>query len=951
MAYRCRNDEQWTAEFVSEGCLELTGYRPAELIDNQTVAYADLIHPDDQDDVWRDVQDALAEDRPFKLVYRIHTRNGREKWVWEQGRAVTTAEGQERLEGFITDITARKQAEDKICQSAARAEASARIAARLNAELDLQTVLNAVCEETARALDAPAASITLYDEKAEAFRIEATVGLPPEFEQRAQAIPCAVYEKYARKLGPVIVNPDVQAIRGLPDASVYTDLDIRTVVVATMERNGELIGGLNVNTFGEIRHFREDKLALLQGLADQAAQAITNARLYEQSQHRLRRLQALNAIDRAITARLDLPQTLDVVLEQVTTQLEVDAAMILLLDADEGVLKYAAGRGFHHDAVQRSRVPLGEGYSGRVAQQQESLSILDLSEAEGFVQAPLLAEEEFVSYCGVPLVAEDKVLGVLSVFQRSRLDLEEEWGAFLEALAFQAAIAIDSAGLYAETRRLLEKTRTQARQVQQIVDTMPEGVLLLDAQRRVILANPLGQTYLEQLAGARSGDVLTQLGSRPLAELLEPVEEGQPWHELAPRQSEQIFEVAAQPVEAGAEVGGWVLVLRNVTEERQRQEYMQTQDRLATVGQLAAGIAHDFNNIMAVISLYSQSLERNPEHPRRRDYLATMHSQAQRASELIGQILDFSRASTLERRCLDLLPFVKEVAKLLKRTLPTNVTFRLNAETGEFPVEADPTRLQQVLMNLAVNARDAMPEGGELSIGLSDLALAQDAPRLLPDMPPGEYVCLTVCDTGGGIPGDVLPHIFEPFFTTKSRGKGTGLGLAQVYGIVRQHEGVIDVQSEPGEGTVFSIYLPAAKAGSEMEAGRRPPSSDAAGGEERILLVEDDAATRTAIREGLTDLGYVVREAENGREALALLQRSDFDLVLSDMVMPEMGGQELYRQIRERRLDIPLIFTSGYPLQDRDNGDLLPNDVILLQKPFTGDELARTVRRVLDETA
>ncbi|HSM55853.1 MAG TPA: GAF domain-containing protein, partial [Candidatus Sulfomarinibacteraceae bacterium] len=444
---------------------------------------------------------------------------------------------------ILRDITERKKAEERIRQEAARAEALRRVASRLNGELELEALLNAVCEETTRALNVPAARVSLYDEEEDAFRTVASVGLSSEFEQRARGVPRAVYEEYARRMGPVIANPDVQAIPGLPDAALYAELDIRTLVVATLARNGELIGSLNVNTFGEVRHFDDEELALLQGLADQAAQAITNARLFEQAQRRLRRLQALNAIDRAITARLELPETLDVVLEQVTTHLQVDAANILLLDRQSQVLEYAAGRGFRSQAVQKSRVPLGEGYSGRVALERRTISIPDLNRAEGFVQAPLLAEEEFVAYCGLPLVAEGEVLGVLGAFHRSPLDLEEEWQEFLEALAFQAAIAIDSAGLYAETRRLLEKTREQAQQVRQIVDTMPEGVLLLNVQGQVILANPLGQTYLEQLAEARSGDVLTQLGGRPLAELLQPVDEGHPWYELTCAQPEQIFEM------------------------------------------------------------------------------------------------------------------------------------------------------------------------------------------------------------------------------------------------------------------------------------------------------------------------------------------------------------------------------------------------------------------------
>ena len=386
----------------------------------------------------------------------------------------------------------------------------------------------------------------------------------------------------------------------------------------------------------------------------------------------------------------------------------------------------------------------------------------------------------------------------------------------------------------------------------------------------------------------------------------------------------------------------------DITQSKRTEAKIQTQTRLATVGQLATGIAHDFNNIMAVIALYSGSLVRNPEHPKRAHYLATISKQAQHASNLIGQLLDFSRRSVIEPHPLELEPFVKEMVKLLQRTMPDNMDVCFEAGDDEYAVRADPTRIQQVLMNLAVNARDAMIHGGQLRITLSRLS-AGSGQSSIPDLDAGDWVNLTISDTGAGIPGDVLPHIFEPFFTTKQSDEGTGLGLSQVYGIVKQHGGEIDVNSVVGEGTQFTIYLPALPPDATPEPDQEE-TIERAQGLEAILLVEDEGAAREAIEETLATLGYKVLAAGSGEEALALFDRHHeaINLVLSDTVMPQMGGVELFHRLHERQPDVTLMLMSGYPLEGKKKALLEKDNVFWIQKPFTFAGLARAVRTALD---
>ncbi len=499
----------------------------------------------------------------------------------------------------------------------------------------------------------------------------------------------------------------------------------------------------------------------------------------------------------------------------------------------------------------------------------------------------------------------------------------------------------------AERSRLLGQIQAQARQIQQVIDTVPDGVILLGPSHQVILANPTGERYLTTLTGAGVGDRIDSLASRPMAEILTSPPRGL-WHEVVV--GSEVYEVIARQIESGITSSGWVLVVHEATAERQAQRQIQQQERLAAVGQLASGIAHDFNNIMAVIILEAQiSIQVPNVPPRIRERLATMNSQARLASDLITQILDFSRSSVLTKQTLDLLPLIKEQVKLLDRTLPEHIEIRLQSEPGSYLVNAEPTRIQQVLMNLALNARDAMPSGGKLDLVLDRLQVDRSATAPLPQMQQGTWIRLVVADQGTGIPDDVMPHVFEPFYTTKPRGQGTGLGLAQVWGIIAQHEGHIDVSSQPGQGTRFTIYLPAVPLGIVSEVTQAQRAAFVTGNQERILLVEDNDAVRVAVSEALTTLGYHVIPTTDGHEALEVLTMPDTQiaLVLSDAVMPGMGGIQLFHTLRDRGDTVPMIVMSGHSMK-HDLETLLDEGLgAWINKPPRLEQLAEVIAEVL----
>ena len=390
------------------------------------------------------------------------------------------------------------------------------------------------------------------------------------------------------------------------------------------------------------------------------------------------------------------------------------------------------------------------------------------------------------------------------------------------------------------------------------------------------------------------------------------------------------------------------IVERKRTEEERRalEEQLFQSQKLESIGTLAAGIAHDFNNLLTGIIGYAQLLQRRADIPEVvRRHLGTINKQGQRAAHLIRQILDFSRKSVIQPQFLDLVPFLKETTNFLQRTIPENIRIILDVESMEHPVNADPAQIQQVVTNLAVNARDVMPDGGELRLRLSRFTLKSGERPPVAEMPPGAWVVLSVSDTGMGIPPEHLPRIFDPFFTTKEVGRGTGLGLAQVYGIVAQHEGFIDVKSRMGKGTTFIIYLPTLSAWEEMPEEKAPEELPVGRGE-TVLVVEDERVVLKMLRSLLAESGYRVLTAGNGQEALETYDRhgDEIALVLTDLVMPGMSGMELFHRLKERDPGVRVAVITGYPLEDGGDELLSRGVVAWVQKPVDFGKLTQVMR-------
>jgi two-component system, cell cycle sensor histidine kinase and response regulator CckA len=385
---------------------------------------------------------------------------------------------------------------------------------------------------------------------------------------------------------------------------------------------------------------------------------------------------------------------------------------------------------------------------------------------------------------------------------------------------------------------------------------------------------------------------------------------------------------------------------RNRLEEQFRQA-----QKMEAVGRLAGGVAHDFNNLLTVITGYSDLLlsRRDQLQESQRTALEEIRRSAERGGALTNQLLTFSRRQPLENRAIHLNDLVLHLQKMLRRLVGEDIEMVTIPAASEDLVEADQGRLEQVIMNLAVNARDAMPKGGKLTIETGRVQLSDSYSATQLGVRPGAYVTISVTDTGTGMDEETQSHIFEPFFTTKGPGHGTGLGLASAYGIIRQSGGAIGVFSELGAGTTMRIYLPLA-ATARTETGARPAIEEHLDGAETILLVEDEARVRKLIVDVLSAHGYKVMEATRGEEAIRLCRtcKKNIDLSVVDVVMPEMSGPDLVRQLTPLQPSMRVLYISGYTDEAIVHHGVLRSGAAFLQKPFLPDALVRKVREVLD---
>ena len=550
-----------------------------------------------------------------------------------------------------------------------------------------------------------------------------------------------------------------------------------------------------------------------------------------------------------------------------------------------------------------------------------------------------------------PLLIDQKVVGIMGLANKTG-DFTEEDRTMAEAFGQLAALAL-------KNYRTIESLRKEHEFAESLFDTAQVIILVLDTEGKIVTLNH----FMEEISGYRLHEVI-----------------GHDWFDtfLPPENREKtrsLFKLAVGDINTKGNIdtilqkngqqrqiewydktlknsdgscAGLLAVGIDVTQRVEIEQRLQQAQKMEAIGQLAGGIAHDFNNILGGIIGYADiSLHELQDESRLKRYIQKISQAGQRASHLVAQILSFSRQCNNQRCTMFVKPIIKEVLSLLRATLPSSITIKIALLPETKPVCADPTKMHEIIMNLCTNAAHAIDDHGTLSISLKEQPFESEIQGRIGITPPGSYAVITVEDSGKGMNEEVLTRIFEPYFTTKEKGEGTGMGLAVVYGIVKDHGGNINVESHPGRGTIFTVYLPQSE---ETNVLKNEDAFTVNGGTERVMVVDDEAMLTEIIHDKLSSLGYTVTLFTDSKKALATFSAAPdlFDIVIADQTMPKLTGIEMAKEMLAIRPNLPFILCTGYSKSANEEIALDVGIKGFYKKPLQPGEIALKVREILD---
>ncbi|MFQ6028386.1 MAG: ATP-binding protein [Dehalococcoidia bacterium] len=687
-------------------------------------------------------------------------------------------------------------------------------------------------------------------------------------------------------------------------------------------------------------------------------------------------LALVDDIAKLLTTTLEIDEVYERFALEIQRLVQFDRASVNIVDQDAGAytLKHLVG-------TPRPGYPLGSRVPLEGTETERLIASGRTMIRGNLAVEPLFQSDQDYLQLGlrssilVPLFSAGQIIGSMG-FRSQQTDMygpREQ--AILERLAYQISPAMVNARLYEETRIEKERATHALAQLQAVLDNVDTGICLTNHSADVLWLNNSFRDFFGILATqpVPNDSNGVEIYNVPRSAYRECFAESDAvfaqWDRIdadsefkgytgelkvvTPRQ--RILEEFTAPVSSPeGEYIGRLWVYKDNTERKRVEEQLLNSQKMESVGRLAGGVAHDFNNLLTVISGYAQlASQAVPPDSKASNHIKEVQGASERASNLVDQLLAFSRSQTIEPQIVDLNDLILNVQDMLRRLIREDIELVTTLSPEIDPVRVDPGQVEQVLMNLVANARDAMPRGGAIIIKTDTLALGPESHQWFVGATPGDYVMLSVEDTGTGMTEDVKAHIFEPFFTTKEIGHGTGLGLSTCYGIITQSEGHIAVLSAPGTGAKFEIIWPVA----ETEATSLPEDKDIGDpdqGTETILIAEDEAAVRKMVADILRSQGYQVLEATCGAEALGIskqFSRRKIDLLLTDLVMPNMNGYELAKKLRAARPDTQVLFTSGYLPGDTPMPDPGELGSEFLQKPYNPDVLVLKVREMLDQAA
>jgi PAS domain S-box-containing protein len=948
---------------VNEGYARFFGFRREEMIGRLVGDLGLWVTLEERDAIIRLLE---THGRVRNAEVRFRKRSG------EIGHALLSTErlalsGEPTVVTTVTDITERKLSEEAT-------RALAEVGRDLTGSLDLGHVANRLVSAVVTLFGARVANLYRRETDPDGLVCIATAGEAQEPRWLGIRVPPGSgVTSIALREGRLVSVADI-----LTDPRVTLDPEYREHMIAKghgatvavpLSVGGRSLGVLAVG-YSHGRVLTPEEERLLSMFADQAALALESARVRGEIEQRRREAEALALVAQRLTETLDVEEVGQRIVEHVLALFGAQSAVVRLLDPDGGLRLIAVGGPGQRRFELGHVLPPGVGVTGRAVSEGRPVSSTDITD-----DPAVRASEDFRTHvakfdiramAAVPLRTKGAVVGALAVGDRTGRVFTANDVRLLQAFADQAAIAIRNAELFSAER----SSRAQA-EASERAQRESEARF-----RRIFESNMLGLMFWDENDNALDvNDALLRM----LGYTREDLEAGRlRWRDLTPPEHVERTEKAREEIKASGVcapfekeyirkdgrrvsvlVGGAALegdrergvafILDSTPQKRLEAQLRQAQ-KMEAVGRLAGGIAHDFNNLLTVIGGRSLlALEDIPATNPIRGDLELIQQTVERAAALTRQLLAFSRKQLLQTKALDLNGVVAGIVPLLRRLIGEDIELTIGPGVAVGRVKADPAQLEQVIVNLAVNARDAMPQGGRLVIETANADLPAEFNDLPEAVPAGSYAMLKITDTGVGMNATVQAHLFEPFFTTKEVGKGTGLGLATVHGIVRQHGGSIRVYSAPGEGTTFKIYLPQTSDPLDAYA---PGASGAprSRGAERVLLVEDDPDVRALTQTILERGGYEVLSARDGHEALRLFreQGRPIQLLVSDVVMPKMSGRELADRLRVLQADLKVLYVSGYTQEALGRHGVLEPGIVLLPKPFQPVAMLDKVREVLD---
>lgn len=719
----------------------------------------------------------------------------------------------------------------------------------------------------------------------------------------------------------------------------------------------------------EAVYYKRYNEALIRKVEDKMRQIALINRALEQDISERRKvekeLRLLHRLTRSIVSSKDFRSALEVVLELICSEIGWDfgEAWIprpngsVLEDSEVCYLSTENLRRFKSESAKFTFTP-GSGLPGRVWSSKQPEWIPDVSNQPetSFLRSRIARELGIKTAWGVPIIADDEVLAVVAFYATTMQQQSQQLEEFVTTVASQL-------GLIMKQKRIEEEIRRRNMELslmKQVMEQTVESVIITDTEGVIVYVNPTFErvTGYSQDESIGHTPAILKSGEHDAAffqELWRTIKAGEVWQGQIVNKNKSgtryIDKVTIIPVrDENGKIVHYAGIQQDVTHELQTEEQYRQMQKMDAIGHLTAGIAHDFNNILTAINGYAELLQtRFPQDDPVQPFLNNILYSGERAANLIQQLLAFSRRQVIEPKVMNLKDVIENMSEMLKHTIGGHIRLNTVIAPELWPVKVDPTQIEQVIINLAVNARDAMPDGGQMTLETANAVLDENYVSSHLDARPGDYVMLSVADSGCGMNKETLARIFEPFFTTKEVGKGTGLGLASVYGIVKQSGGNIWVYSEEGKGTTFRIYLP--RASEPLQKLPKPAAGiELPGGSETILLAEDDDRVRRLALQILEAQGYQVLEASNGEEAIQLCNRhfGDIRLLLTDVMMSGMSGKALSEHLRRLRPSIKVLFMSGY------SADMIGLQIIragrspFLQKPFSTAQLVCKVREVLD---